>query len=64
MNLYTFISQIILLPLQIDINEKLKEAPDDNYQIGIVIGTYLPLVLLFALAYYFYYRAKKRNFDD
>lgn len=65
MNLLSFISQIIMLSLQVDINKKLKEAPDDAYQIGVVIGTYLPMILLFALAYYLYYRAKKRNkFDD
>ena len=52
MNLLLTISQIIMLPLQLDINKKLEEAPDNAYQIGIVIGTYLPLALLFALAYY------------
>ncbi len=55
---------LLFIPLQVDINEKLKEAPDDAYQIGVVIGTYLPLVLLFVLAYYLYYRAKKRNIDE
>jgi hypothetical protein len=53
----------ILLFFQIDIDKKLKEAPNDSYQIGIVIGTYLPLILLFALAYYMYYRAKKKHQD-
>ena len=63
MNLQLIITQLFILPLQVDINKKLDEAPDDAYQIGVVIGTYLPLLLLFALAYYLYYRSKKRNMD-
>jgi hypothetical protein len=48
-----------------NIEEKIQEAPDKGYEIGVVIGTYLPLVLLFALAYYTYYRAKNRkDLDD
>jgi hypothetical protein len=58
-------SKFLFILLQIDIPKKLKEAPDDNYQIGIIIGTYLPLAVLFAFAYYFYHKAKKKNdFDD
>lgn len=47
--------------LQIDIEEKIKNAPDKDYEIGIVIGTYLPFVLLVALAYFTYYKAKNRK---
>lgn len=50
-----------LLLLQVDIEEKMKNAPDSNYEIGVVIGTYLPFVLLVALAYVFFYMAKKRR---
>ncbi|MGB5393047.1 MAG: hypothetical protein WBN16_02275 [Lutimonas sp.] len=50
-----------LLLLQVDIEEKMKNAPDSNYEIGLVIGTYLPFLLLVALAYVFFYMAKKRR---
>lgn len=51
----------ILLFLQINIEEKMKNAPDKNYETGIIIGTYLPFVLLAALAYFIYYKAKNRK---
>ncbi len=52
----------LILPfLQIDVNEKLKNAPDDSYQIGIIIGTYLPVILLLGIAWFVYWRAKKRK---
>ena len=50
-----------LLLLQVDIEEKMKNAPDSSYEIGVVIGTYLPFVLLIGLAYFFFYMAKKRR---
>ena len=46
---------------QIDIEEKIKNAPDDGYQIGVVIGTYLPFVMLVLIAYFVYYKAKNRK---
>jgi len=55
-----FISTVSLLT-QVNIEEKLKNAPDSNYQIGVVIGTYLPFVLLVILAYVIYYRLKNRK---
>jgi hypothetical protein len=51
----------IALLQKVDIEEKLKNAPDDGYQIGVVIGTYLPFVLLVGLAYFVYYKAKNRK---
>lgn len=45
--------------LQVNVEEKLKNAPDNGYQIGIIIGSYLPFVVLVGLAYWMYYRAKK-----
>lgn len=51
----------IALFQQINVEEKIKNAPDNNYQIGVIIGTYLPFVLLAALAYFIYYRAKNRK---
>jgi uncharacterized membrane protein YukC len=43
------------------IQKKLEEAPDESYQIGVIIGTYLPFVLLVIIAYALYYYFKKRN---
>ncbi len=55
-----YISLILLLQ-NVDIDEKLRNAPDDRYQTGVIIGTYLPFVLLAGLAYLFYYLARKRK---
>jgi lipopolysaccharide export LptBFGC system permease protein LptF len=55
----------IALLQQVDIEEKLKNAPDDGYEIGLVIGTYLPFVFFAAIAYWVYYKAKNRkDLDD
>jgi hypothetical protein len=45
------------------IEEKIKNAPDSSYEIGVVIGTYLPFLFLAGLAWLFYYFAKKRAKD-
>lgn len=50
----TFISLI----QKINIEEKLKKAPDSGYQIGIIIGSFVPFILLIVIAYWMYYRAK------
>ncbi len=55
------LATFIALLQQVNVEEKIKNAPNDNYQIGIVIGTYLPFVLLVLLAYFVYYRAKNRK---
>ena len=55
---------LIFLPLQQevpDIDQKMNEAPDSAYEIGVVIGSYLPFVVLVAVAYLFYYYQKKRR---
>ena len=36
----------IIFFLQINIEENIKNAPDKDYEIGVVIGTYLPFILL------------------
>ncbi len=43
------------------INEKLKNAPDDKYMIGIIIGNIIPFAVLIGLAYLIYYKAKNRK---
>lgn len=54
----------ISLIQQIDINEKIKNAPDSGYVIGVWIGYILPFVLLVGLAYFMYNRAKKRQDNE
>lgn len=52
---------LLLLQQKVDIAEKMQNAPDNQYEIGVVIGTYLPFIVLIALAYYTYYRFKKNE---
>lgn len=51
----------ITLFQDINIEEKIKNAPDSGYEIGIAIGTYLPFVILVVIAYFVYYKAKNRK---
>jgi hypothetical protein len=51
----------ILLLQKINIEEKIKNAPNEGYQIGVLIGSYLPFVILVLLAYWTYNRAKNRK---
>jgi hypothetical protein len=45
-----------------NIEGKIKNAPDSSYEIGVVIGTYLPVFLLalIATSLYFYFKKKKK----
>jgi len=54
-------THLILLLQQTTIEEKLKNSPDSGYQIGVIIGSFLPFVLLVGVAYWMYYRAKKSD---
>lgn len=55
----------LILPfLQVNVAEKIKNAPDSSYQIGVIIGSFLPFVLLVGVAYWMYYRAKKADIKD
>ena len=54
----------ILLLQQTNIEEKLKNSPDEGYQIGVLIGSFLPFVLLLDMAYWMYYRAKKADRNE
>jgi len=55
----------LILPfLQVNVTEKIKSAPDSNYQIGVLIGSFLPFVLLVGVAYWMYYRAKKADRNE
>ncbi|WP_203229454.1 hypothetical protein [Aureibaculum marinum] len=55
MNLFALIIQ------QVDIEQKITDAPDSRYEIGVFIGTYLPFVVLVVIAYFMYHSAKKKN---
>ncbi len=52
---------LLILFIQVDIKEKIENAPDSSYEIGVFIGTYLPFALLVVLAYLIYYRMKNRK---
>ncbi|MCA0152469.1 hypothetical protein [Winogradskyella vincentii] len=45
---------------QVDIEQKIKEAPDDSYSIGVFIGSMLPFVILVIIAYLIYRYNKNR----
>lgn len=53
--------KFISLIQQVNIDDKIKNAPDNVYLIGVWIGYVLPFVVLIVLAYYMYYRAKNRK---
>ncbi len=53
--------KFISLIQQVNIDDKIKNAPDNGYLIGVWIGYILPFVVLIGLAYYMYYRAKNRK---
>ncbi|WP_166522980.1 hypothetical protein [Flagellimonas ochracea] len=53
--------KILFLLQQPDIEKKMEEAPDSAYEIGVVIGSYLPFVVLAAIAYGIYYYTKKKR---
>ena len=57
-------SLIFFLLLQVDIEEKMQNAPDKGYEIGVVIGTYLPFVILVVIAYLMFNRFKKKGDID
>lgn len=44
----------------VDIEEKIKNAPDSGYEIGVFIGTMLPFVALVLIAYLIFRHNKKR----
>lgn len=46
------------------IEEKIANAPDKSYEIGVFIGTYLPFVILVIIAYAIFYYMKHTNKTD
>jgi formate/nitrite transporter FocA (FNT family) len=49
---------------QVNLDEKIKHAPDNDYLIGAWIGNVLPFVILAGIAYWMYYRAKNRKDNE
>ncbi|MCK0108186.1 hypothetical protein MWU58_02650 [Flavobacteriaceae bacterium S0825] len=49
---------------EVNIEEKIKNAPNDDYSIGILIGSLIPFVFLVTVAYVIYYYNKKRANKD
>ena len=52
---------LISLLQQVKIDEKIKNAPDNGYMIGVWIGYILPFVVFAGLAWLLYRKAKKRQ---
>lgn len=52
---------LLSLLQQVNIEEKIKDAPDGQYEIGVFIGSFIPLIVLIILAYFLYRYNKKRN---
>lgn len=53
---------LVSLLQQVDIEEKIKNAPDKDYEIGVFIGSMLPFVVLVLVAYGIYrYNKNKIN---
>ncbi len=52
---------LILFLQHVSVEQKLKNAPDSQYQIGVLIGSFIPFIVLAVIAYTLYYRAKKKE---
>lgn len=54
---------LITLLQEVDIDQKLQEAPNSSYGIGVFIGTLLPFLILVTIAYIIYRYNKNRMKD-
>ena len=52
---------LIIFLQQVNVEQKLENAPDGQYQIGVLIGSFIPFIVLVGIAYAIYYRAKKKE---
>ena len=52
---------ILSLVQKVNIEEKLKNATDSGNQVGVIIGSFIPFVVLVLLAYWMYSSDKKRD---
>lgn len=53
-------SLLFALLQQVSIEEKIKNAPNEGYEIGVFIGSMLPFVVLVLIAYLIYRYNKNR----
>jgi hypothetical protein len=56
--------RFISLIQQVNIDDKIKNAPDNGYLVGVWIGYVLPFVILAGIAYWMYYHAKNRKDNE
>lgn len=49
---------------QVNIDDKIKHAPDNGYLVGVLIGGLLPFVFLSALTYWIYYWHTNLKFKE
>ena len=54
---------LLALLQNVDIEEKMKNAPDSQYGIGVFIGSMLPFVILAIIAFAIY-RYNKKKIDE
>lgn len=54
---------MITLIQDLNIEDKIKNAPNSNYEIGVFIGSMAPFIVLVILAYALFYYNKKNNTD-
>ena len=52
---------LLTLLQDVTIEEKVKNAPNNSYEIGVFIGSMLPFVVLVALAYFIYRYNKNKK---
>ncbi|MBU2937949.1 hypothetical protein KO494_00210 [Lacinutrix sp. C3R15] len=53
---------LLSLLQDVSIEEKIKQAPNSAYEIGVFIGSMLPFIILVALAYFiFKYNKNKKQ---
>jgi hypothetical protein len=51
---------LVILGIE-SVNQKIKTAPNDSYQIGVLIGSFLPMIVFAGIAYYLYFKAKNKD---
>lgn len=54
---------VLTLLQQVDIEEKVKNAPNSDYEIGVFIGSFLPFLILVIIAYSIY-KYNKNNINN
>lgn len=55
---------LLSLLQNVDIEEKIQNAPDKGYEIGVFIGSMLPFIFLVVMAYVIYNYSKKRKYRN